>query len=523
MATAAAPPAKPARAPVIDLTPSASESRADRLIKKQIPAWIVSGVVHVALIGSLIVADGFMGKPPAEAPSDQLLTVVSAEEKDKPDADLTNPDLGIDATIPAAVEAENIANLNVETAVQAKEDPGLKTALTNPAMDLVAPAGADAADLAGAAGSAGDFLSGPGGGGSANSGAFEGRGAATRSRLIESGGGNAESEAAVARSLVWLASKQNKDTGGWSFDGEAKFRDDTATATALAMLPFLAAGQTHLSTEKDNVYKPTVQKAVKFLLDKQKQDGSFRATTNMYSQAIIAVALCELLGMSNDATLVAPCQQAINYIVKAQASNGSWGYQPGQAGDTSIVGWQIQALTSARYTKKLAVKPEVIEKASKFLDSVASGPQNSRFGYRDRGASGAPLTAVGLLSRYYADRWTSTNPAMAAGVKYLLESQPGSGEFNMYYLYYATQVLHFFEGPEWQTWNVKMRDLLVAKQVKPGKPEAGSWAPDDKEMGRDTGRLGTTCLCLLTLEVYYRHLPTGKRGFGGLKELQRGL
>jgi hypothetical protein len=99
----------------------------------------------------------------------------------------------------------------------------------------------------------------------------------------------------------------------------------------------------------------------------------------------------------------------------------------------------------------------------------------------------------------------------------------------MYYFYYATQVVHFFEGEEWKTWNEGplvngkrnggMRDWLVNLQVAKAGPNDGSWDPDGGFMGRHTGRLGTTCMCLLTLEVYYRHLPLYKRDNGGLKAL----
>jgi hypothetical protein len=43
----------------------------------------------------------------------------------------------------------------------------------------------------------------------------------------------------------------------------------------------------------------------------------------------------------------------------------------------------------------------------------------------------------------------------------------------------------------------------------------GSWEPEPGFIGRACGRLGTTALCLLTLEVYYRHLPLYKRGNNG--------
>ena len=71
-----------------------------------------------------------------------------------------------------------------------------------------------------------------------------------------------------------------------------------------------------------------------------------------------------------------------------------------------------------------------------------------------------------------------------------------------------------------------MRDLLIELQVPEGKKDiGGSWNPGedppDPWIGVNCGRLGMTCMALLTLEVYYRHLPTYKRGDGGLKELER--
>ncbi|MEZ6143068.1 MAG: hypothetical protein R3B84_21095 [Zavarzinella sp.] len=94
---------------------------------------------------------------------------------------------------------------------------------------------------------------------------------------------------------------------------------------------------------------------------------------------------------------------------------------------------------------------------------------------------------------------------------------------NMYTFYYATQVIHFYDGPEWKAFNPKMRDSLIGWQNKSGdKNLDGSWAPDGSHIGGQCGRLGTTCMCLLTLEVYYRHLPLYKRSSaGGIVELDR--
>ena len=111
-------------------------------------------------------------------------------------------------------------------------------------------------------------------------------------------------------------------------------------------------------------------------------------------------------------------------------------------------------------------------------------------------------TAVGLLCRMYTG-WHRDNPALYRGIAYL--HQWGPSETNMYYNYYATQVLHHWEGPEWQAWNRRMRDYLVASQAKISH-EAGSWYFPDP-YGDVGGRLYNTALAIMTLEVYYRYMP----------------
>jgi hypothetical protein len=252
-------------------------------------------------------------------------------------------------------------------------------------------------------------------------------------------------------------------------------------------------------------------------------------SANMYAQGIATMALCEAYGMTKDPALRSYAQAAINYIQRAQAVNGSWGYGFGDAGDTSIVGWQIQALKAAQLSKDLVVDDRVIKKAITFLNNVSAGSKKSMYGYatRDNAAPGTALTAVGLLCRYYIDGWGPNHPGMTDGVGGLMKSPPvGSGALkNLYYYYYATQVAHFFEGDEWKTWNEGpkaadgtrkggMRDWLISQQVRKDGKNLGSWDPESG-YGSSYGRLGTTALSLLTLEVYYRHLPLYKRGADG--------
>jgi hypothetical protein len=77
---------------------------------------------------------------------------------------------------------------------------------------------------------------------------------------------------------------------------------------------------------------------------------------------------------------------------------------------------------------------------------------------------------------------------------------------DMYYNYYATQVVKHIGGRAWNDWNIKMRDSLIKHQVKSG-PAAGSWTPGKGHAEEKGGRLYTTSLSCMTLEVYYRYLP----------------
>jgi hypothetical protein len=55
-----------------------------------------------------------------------------------------------------------------------------------------------------------------------------------------------------------------------------------------------------------------------------------------------------------------------------------------------------------------------------------------------------------------------------------------------------------------------MRDALINAQAQLGDA-AGSWPPDSSHGIAMGGRLYTTCLCIMTLEVYYRYLPIYQR------------
>ncbi len=524
-------PSKPAPAAaavpgvVIRRVEMAQETTQERIFRKHLPAWVISGAVHVCLVALLV---AFAGSPQNIEATDKVITTSVEKSEDEPPENLTNEDLGLDVNIEAAlpeltrvdertvqevVTQDNLGKPNVpDTDRNAFDLPGL------PSLEAM---------TSGVAGIDGVVRAGGGNFGRIDA-SFAGRSGSTKDQMLREGGGNAASEAAVARGLAWLAKQQRAD-GSWQLDGSDK--GETIAATGLALAAFLGAGETHRQAKK---YRINVDRGLQYLLRNCPVSGpnAGRLSGNMYAQAIATLALCEAYGMTKDPALRPAAQAAVNYIQRAQGPNGSWGYSAGTTGDTSIVGWQIQALQAARLSKDIVVDQRVIRNAIKFLDFAGAGSRKSMYGYRDSSGAGpgTALTAVGLLCRYYIDGWGPDNAGMAEGVKGLLDSTPPRPKQpinNIYYYYYATQVVHFFEGDEWRTWNEGpkdpntgkrtggMRDWLIDQQVKQEGPNFGSWNPSGDIFGRHAGRLGTTALCVLTLEVYYRHLPLYKRNAAG--------
>ncbi len=314
---------------------------------------------------------------------------------------------------------------------------------------------------------------------------------------------------AVANGLVWLA-RQQKEDGHWEFDGSSR---DHVAATGMALLPFLASGETH---KGNRPYQKTVENGLNWLLHASRRRRvtdektvTYFGTENMYAHALATTALCEAAARTMDPPVKMKAKEAIEFILHAQGRNGSWGYQgpTPTEGDTSIVGWQIQALVAAKRADiKIENEEAVFDRANQFLESVSTDG-GAKYGYRERGAS-KTLTPEGLLSRNLMGKLSVLHPAFQRGVEFILENPPEKKEYDTYHWFFATSVAFLHGGDEWKnSWNPRMRDLLIELQDKSEGELKGSWPKDGGFIGTSCGRIGTTALAMLTLEVYYRHAP----------------
>jgi hypothetical protein len=348
--------------------------------------------------------------------------------------------------------------------------------------------------------------------------ALSGRESGSKLVLLGKYGGNATTEAAVINGLRWLA-KQQKSDGSWSLVGpypDGGTQENVPAATAMALLAFQGQGNTH----RVGQFKENVIKGWKYLLTLQGKDGNFvnsgPSHQRLYAQAQCTIALCELYGMTGDSQYRHPAELAIKYALNAQSKKlGGWRYIPGEDSDTSVTGWFVMALQSARMAK-LEVPESAMDRINKFLDLVQEDGGRT-YTYTEGTYSTAAVTAEGLLCRQYLG-WKQDDPRLVEGVGALNRNPIDyeAGERDIYYWYYATQACHHMEGEIWDKWNAVMRKEVPAQQIDRG-PESGSWDPADDKWGAYGGRLYVTCLSIYMLEVYYRHLPiySGYRSVAG--------
>jgi hypothetical protein len=349
---------------------------------------------------------------------------------------------------------------------------------------------------------------------------FAGRQGLTRARLVRREGGTAKSEKAVEDGIDWIVRHQRPD-GSWSLNFQAQCQgsgcphsaaveSDTA-ATGLALLPLLGAGYIH--TVKCR-YQDAVRRGLNWLVEHQNADGDLFVgppafNTYLYSHAIGAMAVCEGFGLSGDAKLKIPAQRSIKFIISSQDPvGGGWRYAPGMPGDTSVFGWQIFALRSANLAG-IKLPKSLLKGCSRYLDQAASDRSRTMYAYMPgRGATPA-MTAEALVARQLLG-WPRDFPPLVKGAAQIAAHLDTMDQRNIYYWYYATQLLHNMRNKDWERWNPKVRESLIEMQVKDESCAHGSWDPDrpvpDTWAGSG-GRLYVTSLSILTLEVYYRYLP----------------
>lgn len=383
----------------------------------------------------------------------------------------------------------------------------------------------------------------------------------SKTSVLVKEGGNKATEEAVSKALDWLARHQGSG-GGWQAadfveqcktpcknkkagsdgDGIGSAAYDVGV-TGLALLAFVGAGYTHTDT-KNGAIAQTIQRAVGALISRQEHSGATAGRISqggeswVYDHAIATLALAELLMLSGDEETLKPAvTEAAKLCLKAQNPGSGWRYgiQP-RENDSSVTGWMVLALHACKHAGLGIPRKEFDEAfrgALTWFGRVTA--PNGRTGYFAKGDDGSMLvafadkypfdkariqsmTALSTLSRLLSGA-KHKDPALASSMRLLAECPPEWIErtfgqlstINFYYWFHGTHALFQQGGPEWKSWNKSMTAALVKTQRIDGD-EKGSWDPID-DWGSVAGRVYSTALGALTLEVYYRY-PRAKEGAG---------
>ncbi|MCF6227786.1 MAG: hypothetical protein L3J82_03840 [Planctomycetes bacterium] len=380
---------------------------------------------------------------------------------------------------------------------------------------------------------------------SAGGGALGFRGQGNHGLGLSKNGGSQATENAVEMGLRWLANCQDID-GKWDSDGfmvhylHNPTRDERYAEgpgfmrhdiglTGLSLLAFTGAG--HKPGQGD--YGQTVKRARDYLVSQQRpEDGGFghrgkTATQTMYSHSIATLALTDLYLLTNEAKLRPKIKRALLYLLSMQTAGGGWDYRqhsPRSVGiykaserdDMSISGWAILAFTAAREAnfeipeENLRLMVGLLKSYTQANGDVLYANKSPRAGHR-----GQAMLAVGnvcrtLLGEPADSKMQETQRAKIA--KNTPEWTPkGSDKGNMCAWYYGSLAMLLGKKQKngernWREWNIGLKRTLVQNQNKSG-PRRGSFDPIHYWSKNGGGRVYSTAMGVLCLEIYYRYRP----------------
>ena len=349
---------------------------------------------------------------------------------------------------------------------------------------------------------------------------------ADRLQRLTSGGGTEACEDAVVSSLRWLKKTQAKD-GSWGDQHKVGM-------TGLALLAYLG----HCETAQSEEFGESVLAALTYLIDRAAKNNGKLATDFKdkhwcyeHSIAVYALAegytLCVKSFGENIEGLEDAVMSAGQFMINSQHERGGWEYEYSEdstrGGDSSIVGWHLQALKACKLTD-LDFKNirSCSKKALSYLDGLQAS--NGAFGYSSpnvrAGSDGTTLAAVGALCFQI---WKSPSNSSARKAVRLMDKEMkfkwDSPDSDIYGHYYAVQVMINNGGKEWTRYNELFRDQVLNNQNKDGsyKPVNGGKSQGVKAVvaasfvgGSSQATHYRTCLATLMLESYYRFLPSSQ-------------
>lgn len=346
-------------------------------------------------------------------------------------------------------------------------------------------------------------------------------------------GGGERTLDAMEKALAWLAAHQNPD-GSWYFmpGHEALKPGDKVqpkaaekegvvvpnthlkninSITASAILAFLGAGYSETSGKYKRVVSNGIRflnRSVKNLISKKKKPHFDRN----YGTGMVLMALAEASIFGSSPTTKANANAIAELLLSYYKGEKGWGYN-GAGEDFSVSGWIALGLKSARQAQLPAMNDKITKDFYKTYGEWVTEQTNPDSGlghYREpKGNGSQAMGYVGMFQKQFLG-FPKNDPflmkAAEVGIKNIPQLFVAKGDLNEYNIYYGTLASFQQQGEFWKKWNAAMKKTLVTRQL-PGDPEklGGSWHPSGRHVGEHGGRVMTTALFCLCLEVYFRY------------------
>ncbi|MFK5921729.1 MAG: prenyltransferase/squalene oxidase repeat-containing protein [Verrucomicrobiota bacterium] len=331
-----------------------------------------------------------------------------------------------------------------------------------------------------------------------------------RMKRLRESGGDPGAERVVRNALGWLALNQNKD-GSWG-------KDFKCAMTGVALLAYLG----HCETPESPKYGEAVVNGALYLMDRGLKNKGKLWNTNIpkgqaYTHGMATYGLAELYTMTKESGREIPrlesvLRKAAKIIVDGQDARGGWNYayRKGPTSDLSVGGWQFQALKALHNTgRDFSGVDKALDKAVKYVKSIQDS--QGAFKYNSKDTKGKKsMGAVGMLALQMWHQEDSNEGKKGMAYNRGAFKNPGVSA-DYYTPYYATQVFFLHGGDDWKNYNTIFQKKLLAAQNKDG-----SWSKPNAGHGEADSQILATCWATLTLEVYYRYLPTTDK-IDGLK------
>jgi hypothetical protein len=332
-----------------------------------------------------------------------------------------------------------------------------------------------------------------------------------------------ETEQTVNRALKWLAAHQEED-GHWDISthegkyyrtGNAPLGD--LSGTGIALLAFLGDGHTEIGGE----YKNVVRKGMRWLNKTLEEDKANNTPNyaNNYGAAIVLMALSESCIFGSNPQTEQNANRLAEWFIRSYKDAGKkegWRYTGATDSDFSVSGWIALGLKDAKAAELPAMltpdAKQVMEDYKKWVDekmtNYEGGAKYVTNGSFDQAGS---MAHVGMFQKHFLgfgrNDGFNTSAAAKCGLPEVIDRwYKGEEPGNVYVLYYGTLSAFQQQGTMWDNWNPIMKRRLVGSQI-PGNnyaDKSGSWNPTADHCGEVGGRIFTTAMLCMCLEVYYR-------------------